>query len=76
MPHRVSKKDVAEYEMEKKHWKVHAKWMAAKMVILGVLIFANAYWMVMPWSWFIGGVLVLAGLVKLASPGCKHCKMM
>ena len=75
MARRVSKKEVIEYETEKKHWKMHAKWMAGKMVVLGALIFANAYWGILSWPLFIAIVLVLAGLSKLAMPGCKHCRM-
>lgn len=62
-------------DMSKKHWMMHKKMMAGKMIALGALIFANAYWQFVNWTWFIGGVLVLGGLLKLAMPSCRHCRM-
>lgn len=35
------------------------------MLVLGLLVLANAYWNVLPWGMFVGLVLALAGLVKL-----------
>ena len=38
---------------------------AVMMLILGLLILANTYWMVVGWDYFIGIVLTLAGIIKL-----------
>jgi uncharacterized membrane protein HdeD (DUF308 family) len=35
------------------------------MVLLGLLVLANAYWSVMSWDYFIGIILVLAGFCKM-----------
>ncbi len=72
---RVSKQEILDYEKDKKHWMVHKRMMAGKMIALGALVIANAYWGILNWSWFIGGILVLAGLSKLIMPSCRHCKM-
>jgi uncharacterized membrane protein HdeD (DUF308 family) len=58
-----------------KHWMMHKKMMGGKMIVLGLLIIANAYFGIFNWPWFIGGVLVLAGILKLAMPACKRCRM-
>ena len=55
------------------HWKMHKKMMGCKMLVLGALILANTYWNVVSWANFIGGILVIAGLVKLVKP-CNCCK--
>jgi len=47
---------------------------AGKLVGLGVLVLANQFWSWVPWGAFIGGLLVLGGLAKLAMPCCPHCK--
>jgi uncharacterized membrane protein HdeD (DUF308 family) len=67
--------DMAMDEMSKKHWMMHKRMMGGKMIILGALVFANFFWVFLNWPLFIGGVLVLAGLLKLAMPCCKHCRM-
>ena len=59
---------------DSKHWMVHKKMMGAKMLILGILILANMYWGFLNWVAFIGGILVLWGLIELLMPGCKMCK--
>lgn len=43
------------------------------MLVLGLLVLANAYWAIVNWAVFIGAVLVLKGLLKLAMPNhvCK-----
>jgi len=46
------------------------KW---KLVVLGLLVLANEYWSVMSWPYFIGGLAVLGGLLKMLLP-CKCCK--
>jgi hypothetical protein len=41
---------------------------AAGMLVLGALVLINWYWGLLNWSVFIGGLLVLGGLLKLAMP--------
>jgi uncharacterized membrane protein HdeD (DUF308 family) len=72
---RTNRGDMAMEEMGKKHWMMHKRMMAGKMIILGALVLANVYWQFFNWPFFIGAVLVLAGLFKLAIPGCTHCRM-
>lgn len=43
-----------------------------KMLVVGLLILANAYWSVMGWGYFVGGLAVIGGLLKMFMP-CK-CK--
>ncbi len=43
---------------------------AAKKLVLGALIVANAYWAWFNWAMFIGVVLVVAGAVKMIMPKC------
>ena len=52
---------------------MHKRAKSFGMVVLGLLVLANAYWPFMSWAGFIGGVLVLAGLWKLAKPK-KHSR--
>jgi uncharacterized membrane protein HdeD (DUF308 family) len=42
------------------------------VLILGVLILANAYWFFLSWGSFIGFVLVLLGFLKLVLPHKYH----
>ena len=35
------------------------------MLIVGLLALANSYWAIVGWDYFIGIILVLAGLIKL-----------
>ena len=58
-----------------KHWMMHKKMMGIKMVILGLLVFANAYFGILNWAVFISIVLVLAGILKLVMPVCRRCGM-
>jgi uncharacterized membrane protein HdeD (DUF308 family) len=60
--------------MDSKHWMMHKRWMGVKMFVLGALILANMYWAFLNWFAFLGGVLVLWGLVEMIMPGCKFCK--
>ena len=55
------------------HWKMHKKMMSWKMLVLGLLVLANATWNVVSWATFIGGLLAIAGLCKLVIP-CNCCK--
>ncbi len=47
------------------------KYKGAGMLVLGLLILANAYWPFMTWAGFIGGILTLAGFLKLVMPRKK-----
>jgi len=49
---------------------------AWKVLLLGLLILANTYWMLVTWDYFIGIVLVLTGLLKMIMPKYMHCRMM
>ena len=40
------------------------------MLVLGLLIWANAYWSYFKWGVFFGALLALGGLLKLLMP-CK-----
>lgn len=44
--------------------KPHKMW-GVKMLVLGLLVLANAYWAFVEWPNFIGILLVLGGLWKL-----------
>lgn len=75
MARRHKRQDMAMDDMGKKHWMMHKRMKAAEMLVLGALVFVNIYYPVVSWPQFIGGVLVLGGLLKLAMPGCRHCRM-
>jgi uncharacterized membrane protein HdeD (DUF308 family) len=51
-------------EMRGELGRMHRK-TAGIMLVLGLLVLANVYWPVFTWGEFIGGVLVLGGLLKL-----------
>lgn len=38
------------------------------MLVLGLLVLANAYWNVLDWAMFIGLVLAVGGLAKMLMP--------
>jgi uncharacterized membrane protein HdeD (DUF308 family) len=44
------------------------------MLILGLLILANALWPFLTWGAFIGALLVLGGFIKLLMPHKKGRK--
>ena len=48
--------------------KMHKKMMGWKMLILGLLVLANSNWDIVNWATFTGGILALAGLMKLMMP--------
>jgi len=48
--------------------KMHKKIMACKMLVIGALILANSCWKIVSWANFIGGILVIAGVLKLLMP--------
>ena len=58
----------------KEHWRMHKKMMGCKMLVLGLLVLANSYWNVVDWVTFIGGILAIAGLLKLLVPMHACCK--
>ena len=51
----ISKEDMAK----------HHKMMGCKIMVLGAIVLANAYWMFIRWDYLIGIMLVLAGLAKM-----------
>lgn len=42
------------------------------MIVVGLLVLANVYWPFLDWGTFIGILLVLAGISKLAMPHKYH----
>jgi len=67
------KKKMDDAKMQE-HWKMHKKMMGCKMLVLGVLVLANNYWKVVDWTAFIGGLLVIAGVMKMIAPMHGCCK--
>lgn len=53
--------------MDEKCAGMHKK-KGAMMLVLGLLILANAYWSVLSWAMFIGWIAVIAGIIKLLMP--------
>jgi len=44
------------------------------LLVMGLLILANAYWsFVQDWYVFFGGLLAIGGLLKMIMPNCPHC---
>ncbi len=58
-------------EMNKGHGGMHMKHKGAMMFVLGGLILLNVYLIKLEWGAFIGGLLVLGGLIKMLHSGCK-----
>ena len=55
---------------------VCGKCHGVKKVVLGALLVAWAWWWpAVDWRVFVGGLLVLVGLLKLVKPSCGHCEM-
>lgn len=50
----------------------HKKWMAAKMLALGLLVLANSYWKFISLEYLIAIVLIIASIAKLTMKNC--CK--
>jgi uncharacterized membrane protein HdeD (DUF308 family) len=67
-------KDKKEMEMHGKHMGGHMKHKGTAMLILGALILLNVYAMKLGWGTFVGGVLVLGGVVKMLHSGGCCCK--
>jgi uncharacterized membrane protein HdeD (DUF308 family) len=38
------------------------------MLVLGALVLGNVYWFMLSWPVFFGGLLVLAGFLKMLMP--------
>lgn len=53
------KRKSAEYQ----GYKCHKKGLG--IIVLGLLILANAYWGFLGWDYFTGALLVLAGIIKM-----------
>jgi hypothetical protein len=51
---------------------MHHGFKTAMIIIIGLLIIANAYFGFMTWDYFVGGILVLLGLIKLMMPHKHH----
>jgi len=47
--------------------------MGVKKIIVGVLIILNAKYAWFDWGTFIGGLIVLIGLIKMINPECPCC---
>jgi len=47
---------------------------AAKLLLVGVLVLGNEYYLGWSWAAFVGWLLVLMGLLKLVWPCCVCCK--
>ena len=46
----------------------HHKGKGVMLLVLGLLVFGNAYYSVLSWGMFVGLVMIIAGLVKLFKP--------
>ena len=46
----------------------HKMWWGLKMLVAGILVLANSYWMFMSWGMLIGLLLIIGGILKLAIP--------
>jgi len=53
------------------HEEMWHKYKGVGMLVLGLLIWANAYWSYFKWGVFFGAVLALAGFLKLVMPHKK-----
>ena len=60
-------------DIDKKHWMMHKRMKGVMMLVVGVLVLVNVYWQFLDWATFVGVLLVLGGLMKLAMPGCRKC---
>ncbi len=53
---------------------VCTKCKGGKLAVIGVLVLLNTQFNVISWPMFIGALLVLGGIAKIAMPnGCGHC---
>jgi hypothetical protein len=71
----TNKEDMTMDSGSSKHWMMHKKMMGGKMIVLGLLIVANVFWIQLNWALFIAGVSILAGIGKLIMPVCRRCGM-
>lgn len=65
------KKVVKEEGETHEHWHKYKQDKGWKILILGLLVLGNNYWNVVSWPAFIGIIIALAGIVKLAMPKRK-----
>jgi uncharacterized membrane protein HdeD (DUF308 family) len=56
------------------HEEMWHKGKGIAMLVLGLLIIANIYWIHMTWATFIGVILILGGIVKASMFCCKKKK--
>ena len=47
------------------------KCMATNWIILGILVILNDIYAWFTWATFIGGIIVIKGIIKLLHPCCK-----
>ena len=52
----------------------HPRCIGLSKLIIGVLILLNAYYAWLTWDYFIGGLLVILGLLRLVIPVCLFHK--
>ncbi len=52
---------------------VCGKCHGVKVLVIGVLVLANALWPFAGWAVFVGALLTLGGVLKLVKPTCGHC---
>ncbi len=59
--------------INKEKWIMHRKMMGIKMILLGILVLVNFYFIGISWPIFAGAILVGAGVGSLAKfCCCKH----
>ena len=57
----------------------HCKCWAGKLIILGVLVlvwnwYLTGNFFAKDWPTFIGVVIAIKGIIKIAMPCCQHCE--
>jgi len=53
-----------------------AKCWSGMLIVIGLILIANQYWLKWdPWI-VVGGLIVLKGLMKMVKPYCPDCKPM
>ena len=49
------------------------KCMSIKLLLIGILVILNTVFGWLNWGYFVGGLFILVGLLKLLMPHCPHC---